>query len=243
MPAKWGPGQRAADRFDVGFSKGGMMSRRLLGVLGCAALAICAYDVRADSISYSDFVAVQRTNWNKTVSVSQFNPSLGTLDSVLISLQGTVAGSAKFESRDHGPTTVTMSLQAQVTLSWPNQNNLVVALPLVQTVDNVTVFDGTTDFGGSSGRTYDNLSGSKTESALLSPPTPTDLAVFLGTGTVTLPVKAEAQSFGTGAGNLIQWFMTDAGADVTVTYDYRVPEPAAGALIGLGGLALIRRRR
>ena len=33
------------------------------------------------------------------------------------------------------------------------------------------------------------------------------------------------------------------GANVTLTYDYTVPEPASFSLLALGGLALLRRRR
>jgi hypothetical protein len=211
--------------------------------LGSVVVAVCPCISRAASISYTDSVPVQRTNWSSSVTVPQFDPSLGTLDSIEFKLKGTVTGLARFESRDNGPTTVVMMLKAKVTLMRPDLSPLVVVLPLVQTSDNVTAFDGIIDFGGTSGRTYDNLSGDLTDSNVLNPPGPVDLATFVGLGNVTLPATAEGMSFGSGSGNLVQQFMTNAGAEATVTYNYHVPEPGVLGMVLVGGLALFVRRR
>jgi hypothetical protein len=81
---------------------------------------------------------------------------------------------------------------------------------------------------------------------------PADLALFTGTGNLSLPVAAQAfaritSSSGNGSG----WVQTLGTADITVTYKYHdslpapevVPEPAAVLLWGVGGLALVAAHR
>jgi len=197
------------------------------------------------TISYSGSVPVTETDWADSVSITQFNPALGTLNSVQIDLDAHVEGSAKFEHRGNKPATVLMYLWANVEVQRPDTSLLVGASPIQTTIDSVTKFDGTVDFGGTSGRTHDGLSGNQSNSTVTSDAA--DLALFIGTGSIVLPVLANAASGATGSGNMLFDFLTNASADVTVTYDYTVPEPSA--LIGLAGMGLVgvgmwvRRRR
>jgi hypothetical protein len=63
--------------------------------------------------------------------------------------------------------------------------------------------------------------------------------------------SASATSAGSGAGNLITQFSTQAGADLELVYNYhldppsRVPEPADLAIFGVGlaGFGFMRRKR
>jgi len=67
---------------------------------------------------------------------------------------------------------------------------------------------------------------------------------YIGTGTYDIEVELNQWSdFGGVSG--IEWAVTPATAngEVTVIYDYLVPEPATFGLIAMGGLALLRRRR
>jgi len=51
-------------------------------------------------------------------------------------------------------------------------------------------------------------------------------------------------SSGSGAGNLILQFFTDASLSWVVEYDYNeIPAPGAVALFGLAGIGAARRRR
>jgi len=200
-----------------------------------------------DTLMYSDWIPLNTTNWNLSVTVPKFDGSLGTLTKITFDLMGDVEGSARFESLDAAPATVTMDLSAQITLQRPDLSPLVVTLPTASTLDNVTAFDGVIDFGGTSGKTYPLLTASDADSAmLLSPFSPIDTANFIGgpLDTITLPVKAQGASTGSGAGNLLLQFATQAAANVQVTYEYiPIPEPAAASLLGLIGLVLLRRRR
>jgi hypothetical protein len=78
-----------------------------------------------------------------------------------------------------------------------------------------------------------------------------DFGLFTCTGVacatnLSMLINSTGTSSATGAGNIATLFNTDAGAEVTVTYDYGVstPEPASMAILGAGMLALgIARRR
>ena len=198
----------------------------------------------AAMLSFMDEVALQPTNWNETLSISKFNPNWGTLNSIKYTLDGRVEGSAKYENLDAAAATITLDLEAQITLQKPDGSLLVQVFPLVQVNDNAGAFDGTIDFGGTSGATFDNLMGEESDS--LTSTNILDLILFTGEGSIDLPIVAVGLSSGTGAGNLITQFKTDALAKVTVEYDYTpVPIPAGLWLLGTGliGLWGLKRKK
>jgi len=221
------------------------MSRKLaFGSVLALALASTS-SALAETVSFSDSIPLQSTNWDGSVTVSKFDTALGILTKVTFELFGHVEGNARFESLDSEPATVTMELAAQLTLHRPDMSTLVITLPLVATTDNVDAFDNVIDFGGLSGKTYTGLSGDDSDMAMSS--APADLMLFSGPGgmpgTITLPVLARGASTGSGAGNLLLQFATSASAEVRVTYEYEIPEPAALAPLAICGLTLARRRR
>jgi hypothetical protein len=183
-----------------------------------ALLLLGAATSQADSVTYSGSIALAPTNWNNSLIIPKFDSALGCLDNICFSLNGHVEGTAKFESLDGGPATVTMNLQSTLTLQRPDLSTLVVTIPLATTVDNVTAFDGIVDFAGTSGMTYSALAGSSLDTACSS--TAADKALFTGAGNITLPCVGAGSSNGSGAGNLILQFSTSAAADAQVTYTY-----------------------
>jgi hypothetical protein len=198
------------------------------------------------TISYSGSVALTETDWADSVSITQFNPALGTLNSVQINVDAHLEGSARFEHRGNKPATITMGVWADFQVQRPDASYLVGASPGLFADELVTNFDGTLDFGGTSGRTYDPFSADLSNAEVTSDAA--DLALFTGTGDIVLPVRADATSGAMGSGNLLLDVQTLASAGVTVTYDYApVPEPSA--LVGLAGMGLVglgmwvRRRR
>ncbi|MFQ3549970.1 MAG: choice-of-anchor E domain-containing protein [Armatimonadota bacterium] len=203
--------------------------------------------VYAASVSYSDTISLSQTNWNSTVTIPKFDSSLGTLTSIEFSLIGFVSGSTAFENLDASPATVTTNLSAMLKLTRPDSSTLVISLPVANTSDYASEYDGITDFNGTSGKTYSNLSASATESFIST--LASDFALFTGTGNIILPVTATGTSSGSGAGNLLLQFTTNASADVFVKYNYEpdvIPEPASivallGGIAGIGGVALKRR--
>lgn len=183
---------------------------------------------KADTISFSASHPMSTTNWTDALAFPKFDPSLGTLTGIHFHLQGGVEGQVEFENMDSQPATVRTFLQAEITLYRPDRSIIILTIPVHDTIDNVTAFDGVLDFGGTSGRSYLGLTASDSSSAD-SPPPESDIALFTGPGTIALPIHAVGTSFASGAGNLIAQFSTSASALVGVTYIYEPPPPPTGA--------------
>jgi hypothetical protein len=103
------------------------------------------------------------------------------------------------------------------------------------------------DFGGTSGRTYNGLTADLSNSATSS--LGSDLTLFSTAGVdyIDLPMFANGASTGSGGGTLELGFATSASGTAKVTYFYdAVPEPSSllALLSGLGGIiGFLRRRR
>lgn len=213
----------------------------------CAAMLIAAPAMATPGgqVCHDVSLSSARTNWNTSVTIPKFDPSVGNLIRVRWRIIGQVTGSASFESLDAANSTITTSLSASIALTRPDASLLSVAIPVVNNTDAATAYDGVTDFGGTSGKTYSGLSGSAlaTSSSIAA----SDLALFTAAApgdTISLPVSAMGMSSGSGAGNLVLIFETFASASIRVCYEYTIiPAPSAMALLGLGGLAAMRRRR
>ncbi len=197
------------------------LSTKIALALVCGASLAGA--VGAGQQSFSDSIPVQTTDWTNSVTVSKFDPAIGILQSVKVTLDAHIEGSIFFESQDPLPQVVTTNLTATIELFRPDTSLIVSASPAVQHVDSVGAFDNVVDFGGSSGKTYANLSENSSQSHT-APPPPSDLVLFTGAsgspGTITLSVRAVGHSAATGSGNIIQGFTTQASAVVTVVYTY-----------------------
>jgi len=222
------------------------------GVCACTVIALCALApcpfASASWILDQNFVVDDGsgggivTDFTRTISVNKFNVPWGQLKKVSFYMSGTLEGSVKFEHLGQGPATITTHLEALLTLEDTGGSDLVVVLPDWDGTDNVLTFDGTIDYGGTSGRTYTGITA--TESDSYETTAPADLAFWTGSGTVNLSVVADGSSAATGSGNLVLWFYTAALADVRVRFEYDIiPEPACMLLVGGGALALLRRRR
>ena len=223
------------------------MKRQIKLLLGSLLLAVSGSTLAA-TISFSDSIPRTTTNSTDSVSIGLFDTTLGNLQSIDFSLTGIIDGEAGAESRDNRPTTVSLTLGGTITLQRPDSSTLVAVLPSLNRVFNATAYDGVTDFMGGSGETFLGLNTSASNSATLAPVSAADLALFAapGGGLINLPVVAVASSTGSGAGNLITQFSTDAAARVEVTYTFettQVPTPTGLLLMGIGltGLGLVRR--
>jgi len=230
------------------WGKGGMKVRKsILGFIVCGLIlqmVIAGAVVAATVVKTATTGALSETDWTKLLSVQQFDPSLGVLQSVEIKLTGHFVGDLAFENKNVNPATVTMTLSALINLERPDTSVIVGVNPTLTSTDAVEAFDGNFDWGGASGRTHADLSQDGT--ATITTTAAADLALFTGIGSISLPVTAAATAAATGPGNLYTWFTSTAGADAVVTYTY-VPEPSSLAALamscfGLVGAAIRRRR-
>jgi hypothetical protein len=173
----------------------------LLAVLAAAGTASAA------EISYNGAFSLARTNWSDSLVIPKFDPALGTLISVRWTVSGNIEGSAAFESLDASDTTIMTALSATISLTRPDASPLQVIIPVAMNMDLASAFDGTIDFGGTSGKSYPTLSAS--DSGNSSTNAAADLALFsagfIGE-TIALPVTAVGSSTASGAGNRMSAF-------------------------------------
>ncbi|MEI7575929.1 MAG: PEP-CTERM sorting domain-containing protein [Armatimonadota bacterium] len=213
----------------------------LLVGLGLASISGAQVITQTQSFGFAP------TNWTNSLTFNKFNPALGNLTSIVVSLTGQLNGEIKFEWLETGSgASVTGNLAGQVKIQKPDLSNLVVTSPLATTSDTVSAYDGTTDFGGTSGKTYSALSATDTQMNTLTGPA--DFALFSGAGTIALPIAGSSFSGVTTspAGNITSNADVLAKASATITYNYTpVPEPASMIALGLGltGLAARRKRK
>ncbi|MCB9839120.1 MAG: choice-of-anchor E domain-containing protein [Phycisphaeraceae bacterium] len=208
-------------------------------------VVIAAGSAQAATITHNGSKAISTTSWTENFNIPQFDDMGGNrvLDSVKLTLSGEVVGDANVESLNQGPSNVTVNLQATITMSLMG-DDLGVVIPVANESFMAGTFDGSIDFGGSSGAMFADLMGSDmTMNTLVNGMD--DLSAFIGLGTVPLVATAVGTSNGSGAGNLILQFFTDAGLDFSVVYEYHaVPTPGAAGLLAFAGAAgSIRRRR
>lgn len=194
------------------------------GALALSGAALAGAGPGTATQCFSDSVPLQSTNWNTTVSIPKFNPALGTLQSIQFTLSGNVQGTARAESLDASPTIVNTQFSADITLTRPDLSVIVVTIPIANFTDAFGPFDGTIDFAGTSGITHPGINASDSD-VVVSPPPPSDLALFTGLGNIVLPVNANGTSTASGSGNLITQFTTQAQCTVEVCYTYEVNTP------------------
>ena len=157
------------------------------------------------------------TDWTQSVTLGQFDPSLGTLTSIDIVNAGTFTSDIKVESLDGAPSNIVATVSGTLTLTGNGVAGLVANSAANETF-SASAFDGTIDFGGTSGHDFGNNNASGTNSITLSDPA--SLAAYTGVGTVSFSDFAHATSSATGAGNLLTQIGTTANAQIEVIYHY-----------------------
>ena len=214
--------------------------RRVSAILVFCALAVCAAPglCPANVIVYPTTTPIPstRTDWIGTLAFPQFDPAAGILESVEIDLSGsmstilTVTNNAASGSSGRAYTHLEMTVQdIGGNLNAPIDVDGLSFHYNLASRDTVTSGLLTTSFGSSN--TY-------VDSAVL--------AEFTGRGLVDLAASTftETALYNTG-GNTYAKQVTDADltGEVTCIYTYRqVPDPASLVVLGLGGVAVLKRR-
>lgn len=208
----------------------------IVGITEAAHAATLTYTTAYDG-DYTDII-------NEPLSIQKFDSSLGTLDSVTIDFTGDIQGDAGFENRSPQASTVTVDLSGDVKLELADGTSIAEFSPQQDYSYDVAKYDGTTDFGGTSGKTVEGLTAS--QSATKTYTNNTLLQSFTGSGDLDLLFSATAKSTVSGSGNIASYVTTYAKSNVQVRYDYqprKVPEPSAILGIGVvGGVSLLVQR-
>jgi hypothetical protein len=177
-------------------------------------MLLCFIHTFAATITHTATIFPSTTDWSVTNSVPQFDPSLGTLTNVTITIGVNAKTTIRVENRDRTPWLTTAGSEVTATAT-------VAGYSALTTVTNshtqtLTSFDGTIDYAGTSGLTQ-SIVGS--DYASESVPT----AAFVGIGNVPLVAGASAVGRYNGSGYYRFIVNTSASALVTVTYEFSPP--------------------
>ncbi|MEM7715053.1 MAG: choice-of-anchor E domain-containing protein [Cyanobacteria bacterium P01_A01_bin.68] len=218
------------------------ISKTKVMVTALAAILAPINAAQATTLTYESSVDLEKTNFEKQITLPKFDSDLGELESVLFELSGNVQGSVSLENEDAQAAVVTGNLAAEISLKKPDDSLLLVALPTASVEQELSAYDGTFDFDGTSGVKLTDISNTKKQSTLFT--TTDDFTPFIGDGSFNLFLEAIGNSTATGAGNLSARFETFAGATVSVAYTYakkdqppirkKVPESHAPATVFVG---------
>jgi hypothetical protein len=168
--------------------------------------------------------AQAKTDWGQTQTVAQFDPSLGTLQSVEIINTAAMDSAIQVKSLNPMPSTVGGTVKGAVTLQVPGAGPLTVNLASSDQAP-VAGSDGAMSFSGGGFHDFGDQASSDSATVTLSAGQ-ADLSAFVGTGTVNLQESARAVWEGNGSGTLLTLVNTQASAGARVIYNY-VQAPAS----------------
>jgi hypothetical protein len=158
------------------------------------------------------------TDWKDTETLPQFDPSLGTLTSVEIQVQDPMTNIIKIENLDLAPATIHATVNSTATLSGPSIRDMVTAMQVDQSFD-AGPFDGTIDFDDPCGHVFGPTTKYGSNAYTLT--ADSDMAPYIGTGTVSFTESTHASASAEGSANLVLSVNTSVSATVQVIYHYK----------------------
>jgi hypothetical protein len=174
-----------------------------------------------------------RTNASQTQSVAQFNPALGTLQSIEVIYTGTLNSDLRVENDDSMPATISGSVSGALSLQAGNLTPVQATVTNSNTA-NLAASDGVDDFAGTSGRDFGWQSNNGNKDVTFNASN-TDLSAFLGTGTVSVTESSQVTSSISGAGNLLASVGSKASGQVRIIYHYE-----SGAPLSAGNYTVVQ---
>jgi len=158
------------------------------------------------------------TDWTSQKTIAPFDPALGTLTSIEVTVSGDITSSIEAESLDSDPSTLSAEVTGTITVNVPGMQ--VTAIPLLHAGEfDAAPYDGVSDFGGASGHDFGTNTASDSATSTITDAS--TLNLFSGPGEVTVRAAARALSRTTGSGNVLNEIHTTASAEVEVVYRYQ----------------------
>lgn len=221
-----------------------MSSKRTIawmGALGALLLTVVS-PASASVFVHSVNVGPDTAGWTNTALLPQFDPSLGTLQSVQIRITGELNGDVGVENLEDKFNTVYGNLAGTFNV-YDATNGLALTLNLTQTGSQVLdPFDFNLDYGGTSGYTF-GLATNGSASALYT----SDLGSFIGLGNLLYTITTSDDSSATaGSGTPAFFSLLSGSGTLEITYTTAtIPEPGTMLTLGaaLAGCAFLRRRQ
>ncbi len=167
----------------------------------------------AQSIIYTDTLPVEPLRWADSMTFPQFDPTLGILTRVEITLTSRITGSVVYTNIIDTSTDISIDVPATVRIQLPDTSLLTAG---------GTIFSFTETVGplASGARTF---AGDVTNSTAYS--NQPNLLPFIGLGQITTPVTATSSFIAGGdVGNFDFGVRTTADATGVVRYIYAIPE-------------------
>jgi len=208
-------------------------------VLGLVSTALLLGTSKAETYitnsvgPFTDTLVPTTTEWNHIFQVQAFDPSLGSLVAVYVEVTEDVNVSGYVENTAATPASFFFRSGSLLTVTLPGMLGFLQPNPLA-------VSQSYTGLAPGASAPYGPASASESVDNTYYTP----LSGWTGAGKwVKLPAYTLTDERITGGGgNIIAAMNTVAGATVKVTY-YYIPEPGSVALLALGGVVLLLRRR
>ncbi len=188
-----------------------LFSRHLIWL----ALFFCVFSygtARAESVVYIDTIPTQPIRWSDSMTFPQFDPTLGILTSVELTLTGSITGSTSYTNQVNAVTEISIDVPAMLRLRPPTDPLLTAGGVVFSFTENVAPL-------GNGARTF---AGSIENSVIYT--NQPDLLPFVGLGQISTPVTAtSAFNVGGDVGNFDFSVRTTAAALGRVRYNYLIP--------------------
>ena len=126
--------------------------------------------VDAGQIVQSGSYPVDHTNWSGFASLNKFDGTLGSLTAIALTLDGEIVANAGYENLAEVQNDVTLHVAADIAATFPTNPllsqygfHLTITPANIGTFSNISVADGATDFGGTSGQMFSGLTGAASD--------------------------------------------------------------------------------
>ena len=208
-----------------------------------AALLLASSSAFAGLITFDDTTVVQTTDWADTLRVSQFDASVGTLQSIAVTFSANMNTVMQLDNNNATAENVRGNISV---LTLGSFQGLSLELDLLQNTG--FQFLGA-DGSASEGYTSNTLNAMNSVTFNIDS---ADFSDFIGTGFLETSGLGTLGGFGVsgGGGNVLAQVATQAGANLSISYTYDdvttdIPEPTSLALLGLGlmGFAASRKKK